>query len=673
MATLIQFLAYDWAILANFKSWGQGLGNAFSTFGWVPSTDGGNISNTGNYGTATITNIAITSNILAVTFSSPTNQFAPGQVVQLTCLTTNTFLNGQYVRITNQGAQGATSSTTGVGFPLTSVANASGGTTVYTGTITGGGTAPGFTGVTFTVAGFSNGANNGTWICTASTATTLTLANAAGVAETTAATATIVPDRTNTTFTASFVHANVGSGADTGTVTALYNWNTVQNIPDKNDTNTYAQNQPKKFRGNWVGATPTFTQLQTTSNATTLSFGANGHGLDLTRSVGLGLRITGITNAAFTWLNDANNPTSNTQTYPSGWIIASLTSTTIVILTGFSPRADIAATPVTNGFASPWYVGNNNTGTTSVNDVVLFGGDLYEELGGTAASAGQVNGGAYGFQGQGGGGTTNGVGTGATPGATTNVWKRVFYDVWTSNDALSSTNKLSVRLQYGANVGSNIAVLYLSFGTATDGSCNISQNYGWGTVVPTSSISTSGPTISGAAVWESEFSGASGRFAMLLWRGFNVQAASPCLVMNIERSKDSNGNDTDAYWTVVYSSAANACYQQCIFKPGTGGAGVLELNVIQAIKALPFVNAQSLNNSICVSPVFPIPGFVANPMLGVIAMKGGDANEGGLINVSFYGTQHPYFMSKVGNTQAGGPAAFGPSTAGSTACGIRWE
>jgi hypothetical protein len=72
---------------------------------------------------------------------------------------------------------------------LASVANASAGSTVYTGTITGGG-ANAFAGQTFTIAGFVTGANNGSFLCTASSATTLTLSNAGGVAETHAATAT---------------------------------------------------------------------------------------------------------------------------------------------------------------------------------------------------------------------------------------------------------------------------------------------------------------------------------------------------------------------------------------------------------------------------------------------------------------------------------------------------
>lgn len=63
------------------------------------------------------------------------------------------------------------------------------GTAVYTGTITGGGSNA-FAGLTFVVAGFAGANNNGTFIATASTTTTLTLENNAASAETHAATAT---------------------------------------------------------------------------------------------------------------------------------------------------------------------------------------------------------------------------------------------------------------------------------------------------------------------------------------------------------------------------------------------------------------------------------------------------------------------------------------------------
>lgn len=79
--------------------------------------------------------------------------------------------------------------TAGTVFTLSAAANAVGDTTDYTGTITGGGSNA-FAGYTFVVAGFTNAANNGEFICTASTTTVLTLENAAGVSETHAGTAT---------------------------------------------------------------------------------------------------------------------------------------------------------------------------------------------------------------------------------------------------------------------------------------------------------------------------------------------------------------------------------------------------------------------------------------------------------------------------------------------------
>lgn len=94
---------------------------------------------------------------------------------------------------TNSGSGLATGQYSITGFSLgtitlSSVANAAGGNTVYTGSsiaLTGfSGASGGLVGFRFVVTGFSNPANNGTFICTASTATTLTLNNALGVAQT---------------------------------------------------------------------------------------------------------------------------------------------------------------------------------------------------------------------------------------------------------------------------------------------------------------------------------------------------------------------------------------------------------------------------------------------------------------------------------------------------------
>jgi hypothetical protein len=80
-------------------------------------------------------------------------------------------------------------STTGVAETHAGTAQDQTAVAVYTGTITGGGSNA-FAGFDFVVAGFVGANNNGTFIATASSATTLTLTNPAATAETHAATAT---------------------------------------------------------------------------------------------------------------------------------------------------------------------------------------------------------------------------------------------------------------------------------------------------------------------------------------------------------------------------------------------------------------------------------------------------------------------------------------------------
>jgi hypothetical protein len=147
--------------------------------------------------TGTVAGSQVAGNTAIVIFSAPTS---PGAMTSLNTTTTvtvgtNTSINGAgntptVVARTNQTVTNSVESR--VALTLSSVANASGGNTVYTGTITSGGTTlnGNFVGVQFVVAGFTNGANNGTFTCVASTTTTLTLSNAAGASETHAATAT---------------------------------------------------------------------------------------------------------------------------------------------------------------------------------------------------------------------------------------------------------------------------------------------------------------------------------------------------------------------------------------------------------------------------------------------------------------------------------------------------
>jgi hypothetical protein len=69
---------------------------------------------------------------------------------------------------------------TPAGYTMTAAGNASGGSTVYTGTFP---VTPTLAGYTILIAGFANGANNGSFLISASTSTTITVNNAGGVSQ----------------------------------------------------------------------------------------------------------------------------------------------------------------------------------------------------------------------------------------------------------------------------------------------------------------------------------------------------------------------------------------------------------------------------------------------------------------------------------------------------------
>ena len=76
----------------------------------------------------------------------------------------------------------------GLAVAESAAANAASGITTYTGTFAGG-SSNAYAGGSFTIGGFTNGGNNGSFICVASSPTTITLLNSAGVLESKVATA----------------------------------------------------------------------------------------------------------------------------------------------------------------------------------------------------------------------------------------------------------------------------------------------------------------------------------------------------------------------------------------------------------------------------------------------------------------------------------------------------
>lgn len=263
--------------------------------------------------TGTIAGVQVVGNVAVVNFQSAVGPMNNGATTVTVTAGTNTAINGAgntITAITNRANQTITNSVaTSVNLTLSAAANASGGTTAYTGTITNGGAALGgnYVGCKFLVAGFTNAANNGTFICTASTTTTLTLANAAGAAETHAATAnfdnivlttgagsayaagdyiyltglTVLTSLngqvakvlsavagTSVTFGDPTRNGTSGSQADTGTVAATWITfaKTTTNITLNPDTGTAVQQATGAFNTLFINPTVTATGASTSAN-----------------------------------------------------------------------------------------------------------------------------------------------------------------------------------------------------------------------------------------------------------------------------------------------------------------------------------------------------------------------------------------------------------------------
>lgn len=155
-------------------------------------------------------------------------------------------INGTIQVIIDTGSTGS--------LAVSAAANASTGTTVYTGVFPAAGSNA-YVGLSFLIAGFTKGANDGTFVCTASTTTTLTLANPNGLAETISATAispgAVYVDNQNGTKTLLFPKSP-GSGQ-----TYFVAVDGILYMGDGVDVRKYTPLNTNGTIWNWGGAAPT--------------------------------------------------------------------------------------------------------------------------------------------------------------------------------------------------------------------------------------------------------------------------------------------------------------------------------------------------------------------------------------------------------------------------------
>jgi hypothetical protein len=248
------------------------------------------------------------------------------------------------------------------------------------------------------------------------------------------------------------------------------------------------------------------------------------------------------------------------------------------------------------------------------------------------------------------------------PATDTIHWLPYNYEVWQSNDSLSSTNPIYIRFLYlSGTISAGAPSLFVQIGSGTSGNGYLTGNvFNNGTEV---NISGFGVSPQGSVkTFECDFSQYGGSFGMVLWRNLNSGFANSGVF--IDRAKDSYGNELDTFEQVL-TFGGNTPDAQVLFKPAAGSTTTL-LTQWPGISYFQTSNGTSTahNGNVASFPLVPIVGYLANPCLQAIYMSESDVSNGQLVNTVLYGAEHTYLMSYT-DASIGG---FGEA-----AVGLRWD
>jgi hypothetical protein len=236
----------------------------------------------------------------------------------------------------------------------------------------------------------------------------------------------------------------------------------------------------------------------------------------------------------------------------------------------------------------------------------------------------------------------------------TSHWLPYNYEIWQSTGPLSGgsgAGTLYLFMQYGLTGVGRVEVQW-SVSTVMDANGTFTGNQtNGGTLQLLHSNGTNG--VAGTN-YEYDFCGDADNIAFIAGRDL----ASFCAVLIIDRARDTSGNALASYTTVLKQGASSPTYQ-ILFAQGLGPALPLDNTWPTINGTLATTAAQG---GVAVLPIFPLPGYVASPVLGGMCMRSGDFVDGELLSVVVYGTSHTFMMTQ--NATA---------IISNVKTGIRWE
>jgi len=311
------------------------------------------------------------------------------------------------------------------------------------------------------------------------------------------------------------------------------------------------------------------------------------------------------------------------------------------------------------------YIGGNALATTTT-DIVTDGGLSYVHV--TASSS-----------------LTSPSGI---PGTDTTNWQPIFFEIWKSSGAQSTSHPIYVRITYTL-AGSAFTVgsastgpgFHFALGTGIDSDGNIT---GAITINPASAPFTNGLQIvaqtGNSATGDMNFAGDSDNFRFMTWRGLATGGYQWIVVC--DRAKTASGTDSDAFAYVAQFNMAgtNATGGSqriggaILYKPSLGTPANIAFAASNPLPGLvgngSITTTMSQFGATPPFPIFPPVGYLGNPLLGMVGFQKGDVQDGQVMPVWMYGASHNYLASAA-NISSGNNNANG--VANSMAPAILWE
>jgi hypothetical protein len=289
-----------------------------------------------------------------------------------------------------------------------------------------------------------------------------------------------------------------------------------------------------------------------------------------------------------------------------------------------------------------------NTNTYSTNDYVTFNGATWICVSAYTSTATTPTPG-------------NDIGSGLTQ-----HWALWCFEIWKS----AVTPTMYIRFEYyGFASSTNAGIqpqIRVIVGTSDDTSANLGVGAGnvrsSGFVMNTTQVSTL--ALAYGNNYPCYFSGDTGnRLAMLMWD--DIDDAQGTSFFCVERSLSNAGayyttpsGAVTPYWTIISASYANSFTSQALINT-TGSTWIqgsqdsqpwaLNANLTHngQVEAIGTGTGMGIGNqSFPALPVFPMVGWVGNPMTTVMSFKTSDAPHNGEYTISLYGTSRTYYATK---------------------------